>query len=77
MAMVYEMVSVAGLPNYQRACLQLPSNLQFKEWQVLAHTEDDSKRIELLKYSFPMGYEAQYPPLQTTFMYLCCSIHRT
>ena len=61
MLRVYDKVIVAGLSNYHRVHMQLPSNLHFREREVLACTEDDTGLIEFLKYGFPMGYEGLVP----------------
>ena len=60
---VYNKVTEAGLLNYRRAWLQLPSNLHFSELEALARTEEDTKLINFLKYGFPMGYDSPVPTL--------------
>ena len=61
MTTVYNNVTVAVLPNYLGAWLQLPSNLHFREWEGLARTEEDTRLINFLKYGFTMGYEGLVP----------------
>ena len=58
---IYNKVTEVGLPNYQGAQLQLPSNMHFPEWEALAHTPEDSTLISFLKYGFPVGYEGPVP----------------
>ena len=60
MTTVYKKVIAAGLTDYLVARLQLPSNLHFREWEALAHT-DDIRLIYFLKYSFRMRYEGPVP----------------
>ena len=54
-------VTEVGLPNYHGARLQLPSNMNFPEWEALAHTAEDKTLINFLKYGFPVGYEGSVP----------------
>ena len=58
---VYNEVTEARLPNYLGVCLQLSSNLHFREWEALAHTEDDTRLVDFLKYGFPVGYDGPVP----------------
>ena len=34
--------------------------MQFREWEALSRTEDDSKVIDFLKYGFAIGTRARY-----------------
>ena len=56
MTTVYDKVRVAGLPNYQGACLWLPSNPHFRKFEALAHIEDATRLINFLRFSCPVGY---------------------
>ena len=58
---IYNKVTEVGLPIYHGAQVQLPSNMHFLEWEVLAHTLEDITLISFLKYGFPMRYEGPVP----------------
>ena len=61
MEMIYKAANKVSQLNYRGAHLQLPSNLQFKEWEELAHTDEDGYLIEYPMYGFPVEYDGPVP----------------
>ena len=56
---IYVAVVDTGVPNFQVACISLPSNLKLTELHQLVHTQDDASVVEFLEFGFPTGYEGQ------------------
>ena len=61
---MYEVVTTFGVPNSKGAMLPLPSNLQFEEWQKIAHTKEDDTPLAISNLGFQWAMKAQCPPLR-------------
>ena len=58
---IYQNVMACGCPNFARVCIQLPSNVVFKECSTLVHAPEDAHTVQFLRFGFSEGYEGPMP----------------
>ena len=60
LALLYHAVQSAGIPNY-RARQPVPHNVNIQAWRQRSHLFSDPSLIEMLEFSFSIGYTAPIP----------------
>ena len=58
---LYREVTACGQPNFRVACIPLPSNFDFHQWSLIAHTQTDVQVLQFIMYGFPAGFEGPIP----------------
>ena len=61
---IYTAVTTSGVPNYRGQRIPLPHKLNMQAWESKRHLILDTGLIDMLSYSFPIGFIGTQPPAQ-------------